>query len=163
MYRLDAATDSELFVTLNGDHAKKNEVFLVIPSTRTFQRGGFLNDKARYGFYEKSGKIGLEQGQTAYVFAVGESPDTAQLYFGSIMFTTSKYQDLKINMQKVTKEQLKAGITRFKFADVTAEVQRTYTKETLKTVEGKLEFLKVKAARCDCGFPRLDTTIISER
>lgn len=144
-------TDSELFVTLSGDHANKNEVFLVIPSTRTFQRGGFLNDNTKYGFYEKSGKIGLEQGQTAYVFAVGESPDTAQLYFGSVTFTTSKSQDLKIKMQKVTKEQLQIAITRFKFDDVTAAVQRTFTKETLNSIENKLQLLRMKAPRCICN------------
>ena len=143
-------TDSELAVSIAGTHAGKNEVFLIIPHSRTFQRGGLLDDHIHWGFYEKNGSIGLEQGKTAYVFAIGENPDKAQLYFGSEKFTTSRSQNIKIKMKPVTRKQLEHAIKKFSFEDITLEANRTYTKETLKSVESKLLNMEYTVHRCSC-------------
>jgi hypothetical protein len=146
----DDVKDCELVVNLSGKHAGKNEVFLVIPAFKIFMRGGFMNDSVNYAFKSEDGKIPLKENLDAYIFVIGESPDSAQLFFGATRFTTSLKQKVGIQMEAVTTEQLTISMKAFNFTDMNFSVNRTYTRETIKTVEEKAMQLLKKIQRCNC-------------
>jgi mono/diheme cytochrome c family protein len=143
--------DCELTVNLAGNHSAKNEVFLVIPAFKIFMRGGLMDDSVNYAFKYADGKIPLKENLDAYVFVIGESSDTAQLFFGATRFTTALKANLDIKMESVTQEQLTKNMKSFNFTDINFSVNRTYTKETIKTVEDRLLMLKYKVDRCNCN------------
>lgn len=157
----DDVKDCELTISLSGKHSDKNEVFLVIPAFKIFMRGGLMDDSMNYAFKYTDGKIPLKENLDAYVFVIGESPDTAQLFFGATRFTTSLKQNLDIKMEAVTQAQLTTSMKAFNFTDMNFSVNRTYTKETIRSVEGQVEMLKNKIQRCNCntieGEPVADT------
>jgi len=145
----DDAKDATLNVTLSGKHAGKNETFLVIPAYKIFVQGG-STDKTNFTFKGADGKLRLKEGLDAWVFSIGESADSAQLYFGATRFTTTLQQSIDIPMQAITQQQLISSMAAFNFQGINFTVQKDHTKEQSSEIKTQLEVLFQKLQRCNC-------------
>lgn len=155
-------TESELFVRVVGEYREKMDIFLIIPSTKIYAKGGKADDNTRYAFGFKNGKIFLPQNAKAYIMAVSES--SSSVYFALKEFTTSTQQSLEVEVKAASKEEFNAAIAGLNTDDLKIVVKDTKnadsirkTKTDLKNIETELqkaESLKPKNCDCDCLEPK---------
>lgn len=154
-------TESELFVRVVGEYREKMDIFLIIPSTKIYAKGGKADDNTRYAFGFKNGKIFLPQNAKAYIMAVSES--SSSVYFALKEFTTSTQQSLELELKAASKEEFNAAIASLNTDDLKIAVKDTKnadsirkTETDLKNIETELknvESLKPKKCDCDCLEP----------
>ena len=151
-------TESQLFVRVVGEYREKMDIFLIIPSTKIYAKGGKADDNTRYAFGFKNGKIFLPQNSKAYIMAVSES--SSSIYFALKEFTTSTQQSLEVELKAASKEEFNAAIAGLNTDDLKIAVKDTKnadsirkTETDLKNIETELqkaESLKPKNCDCDC-------------
>ena len=153
--------ESQLMVRIVGQYREKLDIFLIIPSSKVYVRGGPTERvKDEYAFADKNGKIFLPQNVTAYILAVKETGSS--IAYTVSEFTTHTKQEFEISLQGSTIEafnraikiigndRIQIGVTETKNADSIRK-----TSEDIKTINEELkkaEILKPKNFDCDCGW-----------
>jgi mono/diheme cytochrome c family protein len=145
----DSIKESSLMVRLQMPVALKASIFLVIPDKKVFIEGGLLKDTSSYGFYSKEGKIPLPQGQTMYLFAVGESGD--KIYFSQTSFIAGLSQSINLELKETNKTTMVNAIAQLKLTDIKVEVKEVKNYKGIKALDSELERLRLKLKDCDCG------------
>ncbi len=153
----DKVKESNLMVKLKTPVTLKANVFLVIPERKVFIEGGLLIDSSNYGFYTKDGKIPLPQGETIYLFAVGESNN--KIYFSQTSFVAELSQTINLELKETNKTTMLNAIAQLKLTDIIVEVQEVKNYRGINSIDKALEIFETKLQDCSCG-SRTDTSII---
>jgi mono/diheme cytochrome c family protein len=152
----DNVKESSLMVMIQMPVAFKANVFMVIPSKKIFVEGGLLNDGSNYGFYAKDGKIPLPQGETIYLFAVGESGD--KIYFSQTSFVAGLSQSIILEMKETNKTTMVNAIAQLKLTDIKVEVKEVKNYKGIKALDSELMDLEHVLEDCNCR-TRKDSTL----
>lgn len=152
----DGVKESELMVRLRMPVKLKANVILVIPDKKIFVEGGLLSDTSFYGFQTKDGKILLPQGQTCYLFAVGESGE--KLYFSQTSFVAGLSQNINLELKETNKTTMLSAIAQLKLTDIKVDVQEVKNYKGIKALDNELNSLKEKLRRCECVSPNYIST-----
>jgi|GEM_PF-2493876 len=96
---------STLDATVSGSGTAQLNVYLVIPSEKIFLAGGPARGKQNtYAFFTDDSKILLPQNKKAYILAMSETDGAVLL--GAAEFTTSREQNVEVEVSTSDKEQL---------------------------------------------------------
>jgi hypothetical protein len=159
-----STSESRLEVRVQGQYHERFNIYLVIPQVKLFGEGGQLEDKKDvYGFYTQDGKLPLPQNATAYILAMGEYED--QIIFAKKEFTTSKDQQLTIELQTISKETYRQEIGALSFSGLGISVADTKVAEELrKTIRNlkKAEELEPKTCDCNCFLRQEADSVLEE-
>jgi cytochrome c2 len=152
--------ESQLLVRIVGQYREKLDIFLIIPSSKVYVRGGPTERvKDEYAFADKNGKIFLPQNVTAYILAVKETESS--IAYTVSEFTTHTKQEFEISLQGsnieafnraikiIGNDRIQIAVTETKNAESIRK-----TSEDIKTINEELkkaESLKPKNCDCDCG------------
>ena len=148
---INGVKQSELFVKLTGDYESKMQVMLIIPSHKVMVQGGLLDDGISFGFKETNGKLPLMQGVQAFILAIGENPNTDQLYIGTTSFITKESQTIEVKVDVTNSTQMKLRIDEMNFQNTTIKITRDTTQATPETLKKEIERLEEDIKKgCDC-------------
>lgn len=157
---IDGVKESELFVRLTGEYAKKVQVYLIIPSEKIYVQGGPAERNAEeFAFQYTNGKIMLPQGAKAYIMAVSESSSGVQWMLKE--FTTGLKQEFSLSLQSTSKEQFNEALKNLPGTDIKITVTDSKNADTIRKYDEKIENLesefnkayhqlKPKGCDCDC-------------
>ena len=155
---LDGVAESTLTVTISGGYGEEADVFLVIPSLKIYQQGGYLQGKKdAFGFFTADGKIPLPQGVPAFVICMGEL--NGQAFFGKQQWIISRSQDLQLAPATMTKEAINQAFSQLAFEKMPMKVADTKNADQIRVIDTliqKTDFTLqklgyIKPEFCDCG------------
>jgi mono/diheme cytochrome c family protein len=152
----DNVKESSLMVRIQMPVAFKANVFMVIPNKKIFVEGGLLNDGSNYGFYAKDGKIPLPQGETIYLFAVGESAD--KIYFSQTSFVAGLSQSISLELKETNRNTMVNAIAQLKLTDIKVDVKEVKNYKGIKALDSELMNLEHVLEDCNCSAKR-DTIV----
>ena len=152
---------SELKVRVIGDYHDKLDIFLIIPSAKTYTKAGKTdNGDDEYAFAYKSGKIYLPQNVKAYILGMTEVDST--IAFVLKKFTTTTNQELEISLKRSTPEEYRAAVNSLNSESIHIKVENSKNSQEIKQTDKNLkqikeeikeaEKLKPKGCDCDCAF-----------
>ena len=156
---VDGSVKSDLSVRLTGEHSKDAEVFLIIPSTQTYTKGGKKKDQPEQKvFAYNDGSIYLPQQTTAYILAIAETENSVA--FAIKPFSTGLNQELEISLQTADPETFNEAIRQLKLNGISINASETKNapllRETGKEIRNldtalkKVELLRPRNCDCDC-------------
>jgi len=145
---------SSLSVILKENHTERINIFLIIPSLKIFQEGGYLEDLESLGFYDINGEIFLPQNVTAFVIGISEYD--GKLYYGQTQFFTSLHQKINLSLNETTKEMMMHSLQFLKFNNLNLKIDTTKNFSSIKAIDDELKKIGLKNAGCDCN--NSDTT-----
>ena len=164
---LSGVEDSKLTVTISGSYGEEADVFLVIPSLKIYQQGGYLKGKKDvFGFFTADGKLPLPQGVPAFVLCMGEQ--NGQAFFGKQQWIISRSQDLQLAPAVMTKEAINQAFNQLAFEKMPMKVGDSKNADKIRTVDTllqktestlqKLGYIRPVFCDCNCGDEARDTT-----
>ncbi|HRG83579.1 MAG TPA: hypothetical protein PLO99_13770, partial [Chitinophagaceae bacterium] len=156
---LNGSVKSDLSVRLTGEHSNDAEVFLIIPSTRTYTKAGKKKDMPdQRVFAYNDGSIYLPQQTTAYILAIAETKSSVAFVIKP--FTTGLKQELEISLQTADPETFNEAIRRLNLNGISINAAETPNAPLLRKTEKeirnldsalkKLEQLRPRNCDCDC-------------
>lgn len=149
--KVDGYEDAKLTVTVQPiDNTP--DVFLIVPSEKIFQRGGFVKGNSEvYGFYQDDGRIRLPQHVDAYILAVSEVK--GKIMMGIQPFTIGPLNEVTAQMDAVTKEEYESKMQQFKAEGLNATVNKSKYADSILVLDRQLEALEAlrpKNFDCQC-------------
>jgi len=155
---------STVKAVLSGAYTGPVNIFLVIPDVRLLAEGGLLSGESKaYGFYEENGSIRLPQGKEAYIICFTE--DSKGVYYGMSRFVTTTKNEITLNIERITKEEMNRRIAALSFKDLSFEANDARHADEIRQIDVRLnnvESLKPKGYNCDClpaGYKGQDTAV----
>lgn len=156
---VDGSVKSDLSVKLTGEHSKEAEVFLIIPSTQTYTKGGKNKDQPdQMVFAYNDGSIYLPQQTTAYILAIAETENSVAFVIKP--FNTGLKQELEMSLQTADPETFNEAIRQLKLNGITIRASETKNAPLLRETGNeirnldsaiqKLELQKPRNCDCDC-------------
>ncbi|MFL9483779.1 c-type cytochrome [Chitinophagaceae bacterium LWZ2-11] len=152
-YNIDIALEqingvemSKLFVQIQNKVDAHLKVFLVIPTRKIFDEGGFLDDNKRYGFYKGDGSIPLPQEEDAFILALGEHK--GKLLYGEQYFLTGTTQTINISVKETTKTAFLKSLEKLHFNNTEIQVRKTKNFEGIKAADSEISRVLLKLGRC---------------
>lgn len=156
---VDGSVKSELFVRITGEYHNKADVFLIIPSTKTYTKAGKKEGSDdQLVFAYKDGSIYLPQGAQAYILAVSESESSVA--FVLKQFTAGLKQEFDVELKSASKEEFNEALRSLNTGGISISVKDTKnadeirkTDREIKNIDSALknaEQLKPKNCDCDC-------------
>jgi hypothetical protein len=157
---VDGVKESELFVRLTGEYTEKVQIYLIIPSVKSYAQGGLTErTPGEFAFRYKNGKLPLPQNTTAYIMALSET--SGSVAYALKEFTTSTNQQVGISLQAATKDEFNAAISAINDGDIKVSVADSKNAEEIRKTDAELkavfhklknsESLKPKNCDCQCG------------
>ncbi len=156
---MNGTEESELSVRIVGTYKERLDIFLIIPDQKIYTKAGKKKDGTdEYVFAYTNGKIFLPQHARAYVLAMTESGTS--IAFDLVEFTTTKSQQVQMELKASTKEAFTAAIDKLNSGNMKISVSDSKNADSirkkdaeLKTINEQLknaESLKPKNCDCDC-------------
>lgn len=154
---VDGSVKSELSVRIRGEYRENTEVFLFIPSVKTYTKGGpKVNGTDELVFAYKDGSIYLPQQTQAYLLAIAETKNS--LAYVIKPFLTGLKQEFEISPETADPETFNEAIRRLNMNGLSIHVKETATGKLLKSTDKELQDLdsalqkleKLRPRNCDC-------------
>jgi hypothetical protein len=167
MKEYEGSVESELLVRAVGEYREKLDMFLVIPSTKTYTKAGKKSGGTdEYVFAFKDGKIFLPQNAKAYILAITEIE--SNIAFVLKEFVTTTRQEIDITLQKGTKDEFNSLIGVLNQKEFRLSLSETKNAKEIRDAVKDLEnletelqnanLLKPKNCNCDCDWNSPTTT-----
>ena len=154
---VDGSVKSDLSVRLTGELSKDAEVFLIIPSTQTYTKGGKKKDQPEQKvFAYNDGSIYLPQQTTAYILAIAETKNSVA--FSIKTFTTGLKQEFEISLQTADPETFNEAIRQLNLNGISIKAAETPNAPLLRKTEKDIQNLdsalknveQLRPRNCDC-------------
>lgn len=169
-YNIDEFTDkiegykqSKLSAKISGKYDHLTNIFLIIPSLKSFTAGGLLDGETDvYGFYTMDGSLSLPQGREAYIMAFAEKGD--EITFGVTSFVTALNNEITVTPQLVTKEVMNRKIRALDFRDLSIQANDSKSADSIRKIDidlKNIESLKPKGLDCNCGTQNYEEDILN--
>lgn len=151
--------DANLKVRIQGEFRERINVYLVLPSIRTFTAAGKVPDEQdEYVFVEKDGRAFLPENEKAYIIVMGDKDE--DILFAATSFTVQKTNTFTLTPAIVTKEEFNRQMTQLNFDQLKISVKESKNANELRKTFRDLnsaEQLKPKNCNCDCGMLKPDS------
>lgn len=157
--------DCNLKVRIQGEFRDRINVYLVLPSSRTFTAAGKVpGQQDEYVFVAEDGRAFLPENAKAYIIVMGDKED--DILYASASFTVQKTNVFTLTPAVVTKEEFNRQMTQLNFDQLKISVKESRNADELRKTARDMEAaekLKPKNCDCDCGVFNGDTTSVWEK